>query len=197
MKTIHSIHTEMAAQKKPRPGSLPLPKDDDVTDPEQRVEGVWRTFDGKPPRPPWKSTGHTPPVSNPSLPPFLGDDPKEIADWEREQRRKEIEANFTGLQKARAKAEELAGAVREDAFDDWIRRCVVTAQKPSEWTQARALYENYVAHAQRFGRNRKQVAMSIQSLASEPQWGRMMATLFPKKRRRGGNYYPLRRKRSK
>jgi hypothetical protein len=109
--------------------------------------------------------------------------------------RRETEANFTNLQKARAKAEELAGAVRDAAFDDWVRRCVVSAQVPGEWTQARMLYASYLDHAQRFGRTRDHRAQSVQSLATETQWGRMMATLFPKKRRTAGLYYPLRCKR--
>lgn len=190
--TIHTIHTDMATRKKPTPGKFPLPKDDEVTGVELETEWPWEG--DEPPLPPWETTGPTTAVDDPSRPPFL-DEPKEIAAWEKEQRRKELELTFTGLQKARAKAEELAGAVRDAAFDDWIRRCVVTAKKPSEWTQARTLYESYLRHAQRFGSNRNQVAMSIQSLASETQWGRMMATMFPKKRRRAGNYYPIRCKR--
>lgn len=101
----------------------------------------------------------------------------------------------SALQQARAKAEELTGAVRSAAFDDWVRRCVVDAQTPSEWTQARTLYESYIAHARRFGDNRAQRSQSVLALATETQWGRMMATLFVKKRRSAGWYYPLRCKR--
>lgn len=114
-------------------------------------------------------------------------------------RRRETEATFTALRKTRAKAEELAGAARDAAFDDWLRRCVVIAEAPAEWTQARALYDNYIAHAQRFGRNREQRALSIQELATETQWGRMMATMatqIAKKRRSAGWYYQLRLKRT-
>lgn len=103
---------------------------------------------------------------------------------------------FTALTKARAKAEELAGAARDAAFDDWVRRSVVEAKRPDEWTQARVLYENYFTHVQRFGRNRTQRAQSVQVAATETQWGRMMATLFAKRRRASGWFYPLRCKRA-
>lgn len=107
--------------------------------------------------------------------------------------------HFTPLQAARAKAEELAGAVRNAAFDDWTRRCVVMADDPREWTQARVLYENYLVHARTYGGNRSQKALAAQARATETQWGRMMATLasdIPKKRRSAGWYYPLRCKRA-
>jgi hypothetical protein len=112
-----------------------------------------------------------------------------------EEAKKRDERPLTALQKARAKAEKLACAVRSEAFDDWIRRCVVTAPTPSEWTQARALYENYLVHARAYGRNRTEKRLSVQELATETQCGRMMATLFPKKRRSTGWHYPLRCKR--
>lgn len=76
-----------------------------------------------------------------------------------------------------------------------MRRCVIAAQEPSEWTQARILYESYLQHAKTFGRNRGQRELSVQELATETQWGRMMATMFVKKRRRAGWYYQLRLKR--
>ena len=41
------------------------------------------------------------------------------------------------------------------------------------------LYENYIAYARRFGENRPAVAVAL-ALATQTQWGRMMATLFPK-----------------
>jgi hypothetical protein len=100
--------------------------------------------------------------------------------------------NLSALGKARAKVEELAGDVRSDAFDDWVQRCVVTAQVPSEWTQARILYENYLAHVKTYGQRAAHRALSIQEAATETGWGRMMATLFLKKRRTAGWYYPLR-----
>lgn len=109
--------------------------------------------------------------------------------------KRERERTFTALQAARAKVEELSDAVRSAAFEDWVCRCVVTAQEPSEWTQARTLYESYLAHAKTYGRTQRQRGLIVQELATETQWGRMMATQFPKKRRTAGLYYPLRIKR--
>ncbi|MCU1122436.1 hypothetical protein JAK34_10340 [Stenotrophomonas maltophilia] len=126
------------------------------------------------------------------LPPWMGGDRDA---FEADLLRREKEATFTALRQARAKAEELTGAVRSAAFDYWIRSCVVDAKAPDEWTQARTLYENYIAHARRYGDNRAQRAQSVLALATETQWGRMMATLYPKKRRRAGWYYPLRLRR--
>lgn len=126
------------------------------------------------------------------IPPWHGGDRDA---FEADLLRREKKATFSALQQARAKAEELTGAVRSAAFDDWVRRCVVDAQTPSEWTQARTLYESYIAHARRFGDNRAQRSQSVLALATETQWGRMMATLFVKKRRSAGWYYPLRCKR--
>jgi hypothetical protein len=76
-----------------------------------------------------------------------------------------------------------------------MARCVVDAQTPSEWTQASTLYENYIAHARRFGENRAQRSQSVLALATQTQWGRMMATLFPKTRRSAGWFYPLKLRR--
>jgi hypothetical protein len=112
-----------------------------------------------------------------------------------DRKRAERDQSFTALQAARKKVEEFAGPVRDAAFDDWVRRSVVPAKVPAEWTQARVLYENYLAFARKFGRNRAQRALSIEELATETQWGRMMTTVFPKKRRTAGWYYPLRCKR--
>lgn len=172
------------ATRKPRPGSLRLPKAE-AAPPPPELNAVRNA------PPPWLND----PEEEGPLPPWRTDDPEEIAAWQEDLKQREIKETFTALQKARAKAEELAGAVRNAAFDDWIRCCVVAAKRPDEWTQARTLYENYVAYAQRFGRNRSQRALSVQELATITQWGRMMATLFPKKRRRAGWYYPLRCKR--
>jgi hypothetical protein len=115
--------------------------------------------------------------------------------WAENQRQREIEQTFTGLQKVRKKAQELTQTVRSEAFDDWIRRCVVIAEEPAEWTQARHLYANYLDHAKHFGRNSTQRATSVQAMATETQWGRMMATLDVAKTRRGsGVHYSLRLK---
>lgn len=152
----------------------------------------------KAPLPPWLTEGDPWCDGNPGQTPrpkWETNDPEEIAAWNRLLKRREVEDHFTELQKARAKAEELACAIRSEAFDDWVRRCVVAAELPSEWTQARTLYENYLSHARTYGRNRSQQAESVRELATETTWGRMMATLFQKKRRGSGWHYPLKLKR--
>lgn len=154
----------MTTTRRPRPGSRPLPK-----------------YDSPPARHPAQS----------ATPPWQGGDREA---FEADLLRREREETFSALQKARAKAEELTGAVRSAAFDDWVECCMAEARTPDEWTQARMLYENYIAHARRFGNNRAQRAQAVLALATETQWGRMMATLFPKTRRRAGWFYPLRLK---
>jgi hypothetical protein len=108
------------------------------------------------------------------------------------------ENNFTELQKARARVEQLAQSVRNDAFEDWIRACVTPATMPAEWTLASTLYDSYVRHAQNYGNNRSQVAASKLAIATVTAWGRMMATLAadaPKVRRTKGWHYALKVKR--
>jgi len=105
------------------------------------------------------------------------------------------QASFTKLKAARKKVEALATVVRDEGFDEWVRRCLVHAERPDEWTPARELYENYIERTKRYGQNRGNRALSKQELASETQWGKMMGALFTKKRRRAGLYYPLRLKR--
>ena len=154
---------------KPRPGSLPLPK----ADASERT-------DFAPPTVPFWQKG---------LPPWLKEEDEKSRLAREEKARDRV---FTALGAARKKAEELAGEVRSEGFNDWIRRCLKPATRPSEWTQARALYESYLAHARTYGRNRSQKALSVQELATETQWGRMMATQFPnKKRKTAGWFYPL------
>jgi hypothetical protein len=114
---------------------------------------------------------------------------------ELERPRVERDRAFSELRKARTKVEKAAGEVRDLVFREWALRCVQSAQRPDEWTQARTLYENYLLHAKTIGRNRSQRGEIVQELATETQWGRMMATQFTKKRRTAGWYYPLRVKR--
>ncbi|MGY6551809.1 MAG: hypothetical protein ACXIT4_07920 [Erythrobacter sp.] len=102
--------------------------------------------------------------------------------------------NFKKLKAARRKVDSLNMVLREDAFDDWIRRYVILAEQPDEWTRARVLYENYLKRARKFGSNRRDRSLSQEVLATETQWGKMMGSLFSKARRRGGWYYPLRLK---
>lgn len=100
--------------------------------------------------------------------------------------------DFAKLKAARRKVADLNHVLRENAFDDWIRRFVVTAERPDEWTQARTLYENYLKRAKDYGNNRGDKRLSRETLASETQWGKMMGSVFSKVRRRNGWYYPLR-----
>lgn len=103
---------------------------------------------------------------------------------------------MTKLKAARKKVTDLAAVVRDEVFDDWIERCVVIANRPDEWTRSRTLYEAYVAQAPDFGANRTERSLAREEVATETQWGRMMSSLFPnKKRRRDGWYYPVRLKR--
>lgn len=100
----------------------------------------------------------------------------------------------TKLKAARKKVEELAAVVRSDAFDHWVSRSIVKAERPDEWTQARLLYESYLRQAKTYGWNNRDKAATQVELATETQWGKMMTTMFPKKRRRAGQYYPVRLK---
>jgi hypothetical protein len=139
-----------------------------------------------------KNRGTEQEAPKPALPPWFGGDK---TDFEENLQEREQEQNFTELQRARNRVEQMATAVRTDAFNDWVRRCVVTADAPSEWTPARDLYTSYLSHAKAYGRNRTQRAHAQQVLATETTFGRMMTTLFPKTRRTNGIYYPLRIKR--
>jgi hypothetical protein len=103
-------------------------------------------------------------------------------------------ADFKKLKTWRRKVEVLADAVRDEAFDDWLRRNVVKAERPDEWTRARDLYEGYVRHAGKYGNNRTDKQLATEVLATETAWGKMMGSLFHKQRRRRGYYYPLRLK---
>lgn len=106
-----------------------------------------------------------------------------------------IDVAITGLQQARAEAEKQAGWLQDLVFDDWIERCVVEADDTREWTQARILYEDYLTHARTFGKKNNEKRVALQELMTETQWGRMMATLYPKRRRTAGWFYPLRLRR--
>lgn len=121
-------------------------------------------------------------------PPFAGDTEKpEVA--------ASTSKAVSKLAAARRKVEALAGAVRDEAFDDWVRRYVAPAEEPSDWTRARLLYENYLHRARLYGSNRTARAEAKLELATETQWGRMMGSVFTKKRRPSGWFYPVRLKR--
>lgn len=98
----------------------------------------------------------------------------------------------TALQRARTEAAKAAGWVQDTYFNDWARRNVERAEMPAEWTKARTLYENYLANAPFYGQDGDEQKEVVQALATETQWGRMMATLPVAKVRRGsGMYYAL------
>jgi hypothetical protein len=120
------------------------------------------------------------------LPPFLSEEPPE--------RGQARSANLGKLRSARRKAEQLGSVVRDDAFDDWVRRSLFEAESPAAWTQASELYQNYMRHAARYGSSRSDRALSRQLVATETRWGKMMGSLFVKTRRAKGWYYPVRLK---
>lgn len=102
--------------------------------------------------------------------------------------------NLKKLKAARKKVEEYSAVLRTDGFDDWVRRCTETAGEPREWTRAALLYESYLRHAKTYGANRPDKRLAKEELATETAWGKMMGSLFGRKGRRAGNYYPLRLK---
>jgi hypothetical protein len=103
--------------------------------------------------------------------------------------------NFVKLKAAQKKLDELRVAVRDDAFDEWVRRCTTRAETPKEWTQAAALYANYLKRAKDYGWNKADVRLSRLELASETRFGILMRDAgFLKKRRAKGWFYPVRLK---
>lgn len=105
-----------------------------------------------------------------------------------------LQTALTGLQQARAEAAKQAGWVEDLFFGAWISNCVEEADDPRQWTRASVLYENYLHRARRFSEKQKRLEKqaALEALATETQWGRWMATRYPKKRRTAGFYYPLR-----
>lgn len=123
-----------------------------------------------------------------ALPPFLDAEPP------RPPPPKQTRRNLDKLKAARQKVEQLNTLVRDEAFEEWVRRCLLPADEPSEWTQAADLYANYLIRAGDYGRNRGDRALARLELATETRWGKMMGSVLPKKRRRRGFYYPVRLK---
>jgi hypothetical protein len=119
--------------------------------------------------------------------------PAPEGDKPREPNPQDVRKHFLKLTAARRRVEQLAHIVRDLAFDDWVRRCTAISEEPSEWTGARVLYQSYVRWARNYGETRRARAESRVEIATETQWGRMMA-IFPKKRRGRGYFYPLRLK---
>ena len=99
------------------------------------------------------------------------------------------------LKAARKKADELAATVRDTAFDQWVTKYLVAAERPDEWTRSRELYENYLKRAVTYGENRWDRTVVKLELATETRWGRMMGSLFTKRRSGAGWHYPVRLKR--
>lgn len=99
------------------------------------------------------------------------------------------------LQAARRKADQLGEVLRDEAFDDWVRCCLVEAARPDEWSQSRTLYESYLRHVARYGSSRKARGLSRQVAATETRFGKMMGSVFPKVRRARGWFYSVRPKR--
>lgn len=101
------------------------------------------------------------------------------------------------MRAARREMNTLKPAVRDEAFEYWLLRYVVSAENRAEWTIASTLYANYLAHAGEHGSNRGDVAVSKLERASQTRFGILLREAgFPKERRSrpNGNYYPLRLK---
>lgn len=162
---------------KPKPGSLPLhsqrrdPFAGLDADAREQIIAIWNA------PPPWIEDGEEWEQPMPPAP------------------AKPATTNLKKLKAARKKVEEYSAVLRTDAFDDWVRRCTETAEQPCEWTRAALLYESYIRHAKTYGSSRPDRRLAKDELASETAWGKMMGSLFSKKRRRAGQYYPLRLKR--
>ncbi|HEX5183540.1 MAG TPA: hypothetical protein VFW19_10360 [Allosphingosinicella sp.] len=110
------------------------------------------------------------------------------------QRRERIPKN--NLEKLKAgykRAETLRVAVRVDAFGDWVGRYLMEAERPSDWNQAKLLYENYLKRAKDYGRNRTDRVLSKMELATEARFAILMRdTGFAKKRRSADWFCPVR-----
>lgn len=102
-----------------------------------------------------------------------------------------IDVAISGLQKARAEAATQAGFVQDMVFNNWLLKSVMEVDDPRLWSSARALYEDYLEHARSLGKKVKEKRIVFQELLTETQWGRWMATKYPRRRRTSGNYYPL------
>lgn len=153
------------SRPKPKPGSLPLKPNEEFG----------------PPHP-----------AQFAIPPFI---PVDELEPESLLRMPTPRANFVKLKAAAEKVEKLRVAVRNDAFDEWVRRCTLDAENPHEWTQAAMLYASYLRQAKAYGWNRADVRLSKRELATETRFGILLRDAgFTKKRRAKGWYYPVRLK---
>lgn len=153
-------------QPRPRPGSLPMARYD-----QEEVEPNPIAI-----------------AAQSALPPFLTKEP----DAEGQRRSRIV---VSKLKAARRKADELGAVLRDEAFNDWVRRNLSEASRPDEWCQSRELYESYLRHATKYGASRTARGLSKQAMATETRFGKMMGSLFPKVRRAKGWFYPVRPKR--
>jgi hypothetical protein len=126
-------------------------------------------------------------------PPFGWDDAPEASTPDLKNRSNSRPMSKLGA--ARKKVEQLTVVARDEAFDDWVRRCLKEASRPEEWSQSRVLYESYLKHAATYGSSRGDRALSKQVAATETRFGKMMGSLFHKTRRTRGWYYPVKIKR--
>ena len=100
------------------------------------------------------------------------------------------------LKEARKKVKEFSTDVRDEGFEAWLRRCVVAAPAPSDWTQSADLYAAYLRWIRKFGGNHGDKAISRVEVATHTRFGLLMKSMgLTKKRRPGGHYYPLKLKR--
>jgi len=185
---------------KPKPGSLPLnprPKKPeepcwDGIDPAVReaCERRWAEIDARLADPEVQARLEASRLAAQAAPPPWGGEPPEPL-----KPKKPDTTNLKKLKAARKKVAEYSAVLRTDAFDDWVRRCTETAVKPSDWTRAALLYDSYLRYAKKYGANRSDKRLAKEELATETAWGKMMGSLFGKKRRRAGQYYPLRLRR--
>jgi hypothetical protein len=152
-------------KKKPRVGALPLEREPERYGPPRPVFFAV---------PPW----HDPNVPHPQP-----------------EKERTLRKNFKKLKAAQKRVEELRAVIRDDAFDEWVRRCLTEAETPKEWTQSTVLYENYLKRAKAYGWNRPDRRLSKRELASETRFGILMRDVgIPKKRRAKGWFYPVRLK---
>jgi hypothetical protein len=158
--------TSSFPRPKPKPGSLPLERKEELGPPHFAQFAI----------PPFIAAGDFEPKSQPRKP-----TPR---------------SNLVKLKTAAKKVEKLRSEVRDDAFDEWVRRCVLDAQGPREWTQAAVLYASYEKRAREYGWNRADRRLLKLELASETRFGILLRDAgFPKQRRAKGHYYPLKLKR--
>jgi hypothetical protein len=110
---------------------------------------------------------------------------------------KKYKAAQSKMRAARREMEKLKPFVRDAAFEYWLRRYVVSAERRRDWTQATLLYENYCKHAGECAGNVGDAAILKAELASDTRFGillREAGFVSERRSRPNGNYYPLRLK---